>query len=77
MNPLILVGIAFFILAFIGINKLGHTILGLVAVIGLLFGAYFIWQGLTGGNQNAFGWGCILLIGGAGFLVFLKTISGD
>lgn len=77
MHPLIIIGLAFFVLAFIGVNKLLPTILGLAAVVGLLFGLYFIWSGVTAGNQNTFGWGCVLLIGGGGFLVYLKTLSND
>lgn len=75
--PIILVGLALFVLAFLGLNKLGATLFGLVAVLGLLFGLYFVWCGFTGSNENSFGWGVLLLLVSGGVLVFLKSAFSD
>jgi hypothetical protein len=77
MLPILIVGVALFILAFVGLNKLLPTILGLASVIGLLFGIYFIWLGISGNNENLFGWGCVFAVGSGGILIYLKTAFGD
>ena len=73
----ILVGLALFLLAFLGLKQLGHTLLGLVSMIGLFFGGYFIWLGFSGNSQRVFLWGCILFLAAGGFLIYLKAASGD
>lgn len=75
--PIILVGLALFVLAFVGLNKFGPTLIGLAAALGLLFGLYFVWLGFTHSNENSFGWGCLLLLGSAGVLVYLKSAFSD
>ncbi len=75
--PIFMIGVSLFFLAFVGINKLGSTIFALAASIGLLFGLYFVWVGLTGNNGNLFIWGSILVIAAAATLIFLKTSSSD
>jgi len=55
--PIVMIGISLFFLAFIGINKLVPTVFALAAAIGMLFGLYFVWGGLTGNNGNLFIWG--------------------
>lgn len=73
--PIFMVGIALFFLAFIGINKLGSTIFALAATIGMLFGVYFVWSGLSGNNGNLFTWGTLLVLGAIATLMYFKTKS--
>ena len=75
--PILLVALALFMLAFVGLNKLGPTVFGLAAVLGLLFGIYFVWLGFTHSNENSFGWGCLLLLASGGVLVYLKSAFSD
>lgn len=77
MLPIVMIGISLFFLAFIGINKLGATIFGLAAAIGMLFGIYFVWVGLTGNNGNLFIWGSILAVAAGATLIYLKTSFSD
>jgi hypothetical protein len=75
--PIIMVGISLFCLAFLGFNKLGATIFGLAAAIGMLFGLYFVWGGLTGNDGNLFIWGSILVLGAVATLIYLRTCFSD
>lgn len=75
--PILIVGVALFTVAFTGISNFIPTIFGLASVVGLLFGMYFVWQGVSGNDSSAFGWGCVLLAGSGGILIFLKTTFGD
>ena len=75
--PIIIVGIALFTLAFTGIGRCLPTIFGLAAIIGLIYGCYFLWLGVSGSSENYFGWGCVLLVGSGAFLIVLKTTFGD
>lgn len=69
--------ISLFFLAFLGLNKLGATLWGLAAAIGMLFGIYFVWIGLTRNNGTLFIWGCILLLVTGCTLICLKTGYSD
>lgn len=75
--PIVIVGVALFALAFVGLNKLVPTIFGLAAVVGLIFGLYLIWIGFTNNSENRFIWGCVLLLAGGGVLVYLKSAYSD
>lgn len=75
--PILMIGVSLFFLAFVGINKLGATLFALAAAIGLLFGLYFVWVGLTGNNGNLFIWGSILVIATAATLIYLRTSFSD
>ena len=77
MLPIVIIGIALFIMAFIGINKLLPTIFGLASVVGIIFGLYFVWLGISGNSSYLFGWGCVLVVGAGGILIYLKTAHGD
>ncbi len=69
----IVIGLALFLLAFAGISKLVPTIFGLLCILGLLFGVYLIWEGVTGGNDQLFLGGCVLMIIAGGILMYLRT----
>lgn len=75
--PVVLVGVALFVMAFIGLNKFVPTVFGLGAVIGVIFGLYLIYLGFLGSNDNTFIWGCLLLLGSAAVLVYLKSAWSD
>jgi hypothetical protein len=75
--PVVLVGLALFVLAFVGINKFLPTLIGLASVIGLLFGLYFLWLGFNANSGNRFIWGCFLLLASGGVLVYLKSAFSD
>jgi hypothetical protein len=75
--PFVLVGMALFLLAFIGLKDFWHIIWGLAALIGLFFAIYYVWQGFVNNNQNSFLGGCFLLMVSAGVLVILKTSADD
>ncbi len=77
MLAIVIVGIALFVLAFVGINKLLPTVFGLGAVVGLIFGLYFIWLGIAGNNETSFGWGFVIMIASGGLLMYLKTVFSD
>lgn len=75
--PVVLVGLALFALAFLGLNKLLPILIGMAAVIGLLFGVYMLWLGFCGNNENKFIWGFVILLAGGGILVYLKSAFSD
>ena len=75
--PVVLVGLALFFLAFLGLNKLVPIIIGMAAVIGLLFGVYLVWLGFCNNNENKFIWGFVILLAGGGILVYLKAVCSD
>jgi hypothetical protein len=77
MLPIVIIGVALFLLAYVGINQFFPTAFGLGAAVGLIFGFYFIWQGVSRSNGTTFGWGCVLMIVSGGVLIFLKTSFGD
>jgi hypothetical protein len=74
---IVIIGVAIFFMAFLGINRFFPTVFGLGAVVGLIFGLYFIWLGLAGSNENSFGWGCVLMVVSAALLIFIKTSFSD
>jgi len=75
--PVVLVGLALFALAFVGINKFVPTLIGLASVIGLIFGIYLLWLGFSANSENRFIWGFLLLLASGGVLVYLKTAFSD
>lgn len=75
--PIVMVGISLFVLAFLGLNKLGPTIFGLAAAIGALFGLYYVWMGVSGNNGSLFIWGSILLLAAGAVLIYLKSAFSD
>lgn len=75
--PIAMIGVSLFFLAFLGLNKLLPTIFGLAAALGLLFGLYFVWLGVSVNNGESFIWGCVLLLGAGAVLVYLKTAFSD
>ncbi len=77
MLPIAIIGVAIFFMAFLGVNKFFPTIIGLAAIIGLIFGLYFVWLGLSGSNESLFSWGCVLMIASGGVLIVIKTSFSD
>jgi hypothetical protein len=77
MLTILIICVAFFVLAFVGLNHFLSTVLGLASVVGLIFGLYLIWLGFSFESMNSFGWGCVLIIGSAGVLFYLRTCFGD
>ncbi len=75
--PIVLVGVALFVLAFVGLNRLVPTIFGLVSVLGMILGLYFLWSGFVSGSENIFIWGCFLLLASGGVLVYLKSTCSE
>jgi uncharacterized membrane protein len=75
--PIVLVGLALFGLAFVGLNKFVPTLIGLASVLGLIFGIYLVWLGFTANSENRFIWGCFLLLASGGVLVYLKSAFSD
>lgn len=75
--PIVIVGVALFALAFTGISRFFSVVLGLGAIVGVIFGLYFIWLGFTENNPSSFSWGCILLVGSGALLIVLKTVGSD
>jgi hypothetical protein len=75
--PIVLVGLALFVLAFVGINKLVPTVFGLAAVLGLIFGLYLVWLAFNRSNEGSFFWGCLLLLASGAVLVYLKSVFSD
>ena len=55
--PVVIVGLALFALAFVGLNRLLPTIFGLGSLIGVIFGLYLIYLGFMGSNESTFIWG--------------------
>jgi len=75
--PIVLVGLALFVLAFLGVNRFVPMVVGLAAVLGLIFGLYLVWQAFGGSNESAFFWGCLLLLASGAVLVYLKSAFSD
>ena len=75
--PIVLVGLALFVLAFVGVNKLVPTVFGLAAVLGLIFGLYLVWLAFSRSNEGSFFWGCLLLLASGAVLVYLKSAFSD
>jgi high-affinity Fe2+/Pb2+ permease len=75
--PIVLIGLALFVMAFIGINKFLPTVFGLASVVGLIFGIYLVFLGFTASNENRFIWGFFLLLVSGGVLVYLKSAFSD
>lgn len=75
--PVVIVGLALFALSFVGLSKLGPTVIGLASFIGVIYGLYFIWVGFTANNENRFMWGSFLLLASGGVLVYLKTAFSE
>jgi len=72
----VVIGVALFLLAFVGLKEMWHIIFGLASILGLFCGLYLVWLGVTGNNQNIFVWGCILLLVTGGILISLKSAAG-
>jgi len=75
--PVIIVGLALFIMAFVGLNKIIPTLFGLGSVVGIFYSLYLIYLSFTTSNENKFIWGIIILLASASVLVYLKTSWGD
>lgn len=75
--PVVIVGVALFFLAFVGLKDMWHTIFGLASIIGLIGGIYLVWIGLSSNTQNTFVTGCVILLVAGGILIYLKSASGD
>ena len=75
--PAVIIGLALFALAFVGLNKLVPTIFGLGSLVGVIFGLYLIYLGFIASSENKFIWGCLLLLASAGVLVYLKSAWSD
>ncbi|HEX7733701.1 MAG TPA: hypothetical protein VF458_02515 [Ktedonobacteraceae bacterium] len=75
--PVIIVALAMFVMAFVGLNKIIPTLFGLGSVIGLIFGLYLLYLGFTTSKENQFIWGVMLLLASGSVLVYLKTSWSD
>lgn len=75
--PIVVIGLALFLLAFVGLKNLWHTIFGLVAVLVLMGGLVLVGWGVSSNHANIFVWGCVLLLGGGAVLMYLKSAGGD
>lgn len=73
----VIVGLALFGLAFVGLNKMLPTIFGLGALVGIIYGLYLIYLGFVGSNENTFIWGGLLLLASGAVLVYLKSAWSD
>jgi len=73
----IIVGLALFVLAFVGLNRLIPTIFGLVSLVGVIFSLYLIYLGFVSSNENQFIWGGLLLLAAGSVLVYLKSAWSD
>jgi hypothetical protein len=73
----LVIGLALFILAFIGLNKLIPTVFGLASLIGVIYGLYLVYLGFIGSDEGTFFWGCLLLLASGAILVYLKSAWGD
>ncbi len=75
--PVVIVGLALVVLAFVGLNKLVPTLFGLGSLIGMIFGIYFIYLGFIGSKEGIYNWGCLLLLASGTVLVYLKSAWSD
>jgi uncharacterized membrane protein len=75
--PVVIVGLALFVLAFVGLNRIIPTLFGLGSVIGIIFSLYLVYLGFISSNENKFIWGCLLLLASGAVLVYLKTAWSD
>lgn len=75
--PVAIVGLALFVLAFVGINKIIPTIFGLASLIGIIFSLYLMYLGFVGSDESKFIWGCMLLLASGSVLVYLKSVCSD
>lgn len=73
----VIVGLALFILAFVGLNRIVPTIFGLGALIGIIFSLYWMYLGFISSDQSRFIWGCLLLLAAGAVLVYLKSACSD
>jgi uncharacterized membrane protein len=75
--PIVIVGLALFIMAFIGLNRFVPTLFGLGSVVGVVFSLYLMYLGFIKSDENKFIWGCLLLLAAASVLVYLKSAWSD
>ncbi len=75
--PVVIVGLALFVLAFVGLNKIVPTLFGLGSVIGIIFSLYLMYMGFVSSNESKFIWGCLLLLAAGSVLVYLKSAWSD
>ena len=75
--PIVIIGLALFVMAFIGLNRIVPTIFGLGSVVGVIFSLYLIYLGFVSSNENKFIWGCLLLLAAGAMLVYLKSAWSD
>lgn len=75
--PIVVVGLALFVLAFVGLNRLVPTIFGLASLVGVIFALYLMYLGFISSNESKFIWGCLLLLAAGAVLVYLKSAWSD
>lgn len=75
--PIVIVGLALFIMAFIGLNRIVPTLFGLGSIVGMIFSLYLMYLGFISSNENKFIWGCLLLLAAGSVLVYLKSACND
>lgn len=75
--PVVIVGLALFVMAFIGLNRIVPTLFGLGSVVGVIFSLYLMYLGFTTSNEYEFIWGCLLLLAAGAMLVYLKSAWSD
>lgn len=75
--PVVIVGLAMFVMAFVGLNKIIPTLFGLGSVIGIIYSLYLLYLGFSTSDENKFVWGIMLLLVSGAVLVYLKTSWSD
>src|SRR5216683_215944 len=71
--PVAIVGLAMFVMAFVGLNRIIPTLFGLGSVVGIIYSLYLLYLGFTTSNQSQFIGGIMLLLASGAVLVYLKS----
>ncbi|HEY0754282.1 MAG TPA: hypothetical protein VGD98_09995 [Ktedonobacteraceae bacterium] len=75
--PVMIVGLAMFVMSFVGLNKIIPTLFGLGSVVGIICSLYLVYLGFTTSDEGKFIWGIMLLLVSSSVLVYLKTSWSD
>lgn len=74
---IVLISVAFFAVAFLGLNKFWPIVFGLAAIIGMMYSFCFLWLGISENSAKIFLGGCVLLLFTSGLLIYLKSACSD
>lgn len=75
--PVAIVGLAMFVMAFVGLNRIIPTLFGLGSVVGIIYSLYLMYLGFSTSDESKFIWGGMLLLVSGSVLVYLKTAWSD